>query len=136
MAKTICIVNQKGGVGKTTSSVNLSAALAKLGKRVLIVDLDPQGNASSGLGLKRHDFQDGNVYHLLIGEKGIEEVIFKSSFENLSVLPANADLVGAEIELVNENRREYRLKEAFEEVEGSFDYILAVSYTHLTLPTR
>lgn len=124
MAKTICIVNQKGGVGKTTSSVNISAALASLGKRVLIVDLDPQGNASSGLGLKRHEYQESNVYHLLIGEASIQEVIHASQFDNLSIVPANADLVGAEIELVNEHRREYRLKEAFEKIDSDFDYIL------------
>ncbi len=123
MAKTICIVNQKGGVGKTTSSVNISAALASLGKRVLIVDLDPQGNASSGLGLKRHEFQDANVYHLLISEAQVDEVIYKTAFENLFVIPANADLVGAEIELVNEHRREYRLKEAFQHIDDRFDFI-------------
>lgn len=123
MAKTICVVNQKGGVGKTTSSVNISAALASQGKRVLIVDLDPQGNASSGLGLKRHEYQDANVYHLLIAEAKMDEVIYKTAFDNLSVVPANADLVGAEIELVNEHQREYRLKEAFATVSERFDYI-------------
>lgn len=124
MAKTICIVNQKGGVGKTTTSVNISAALASLGKRVLIVDLDPQGNASSGLGLKRHDHQEANVYHLLVNESDVHDVIYQSAFDNLSVIPANADLVGAEIELVNEHQREYRLKEAFAKVDDKFDYIL------------
>ncbi len=123
MAKVICIVNQKGGVGKTTSSVNISAGLAMMGKRVLIVDLDPQGNASSGLGLKRHEFQDSNVYHLLINEAKIKDVIYKTAFENLSVIPANADLVGAEIELVNEHKREHRLKEAFTEIDNDYDFI-------------
>jgi chromosome partitioning protein len=123
MAKIICVVNQKGGVGKTTSSVNISAALSSLGKRILIVDLDPQGNASSGLGLKRHDFQEANVYHLLISECKIQDVIYKTQFENLSIIPANADLVGAEIELVNEHRREYRLKEAFAEINNDYDFI-------------
>ena len=123
MAKTVCVVNQKGGVGKTTSSVNIAAALATLGKRVLIVDLDPQGNASSGIGLKRHDYQDSNVYHLLIAEAQVKEVIYKTAFDNLFVIPANADLVGAEIELVNEHRREYRLKEAFAQIDQDFDYI-------------
>lgn len=123
MAKTICIVNQKGGVGKTTSSVNISAALASMGKRVLIVDLDPQGNASSGLGLKRHEYQDANVYHLLISEAQVDEVIYQTAFDNLSVIPANADLVGAEIELVNEHQREYRLKEAFSQISDRFDFI-------------
>ena len=135
MAKTICIVNQKGGVGKTTTSVNLSAALAKLGRKVLIVDLDPQGNATSGLGLKKHDHQDSNVYHLLIGEAGINEVIYKTQFENLSIIPANSDLCGAEIELVEETEREYRLKKAFAQVNSQFDYILIDCPPSLTLLT-
>ena len=123
MAKIICIVNQKGGVGKTTTSVNLSSALAFKGRRVLIVDLDPQGNASSGLGLKKHEYQDANVYHLLIGDKTIQETTFQTAFDNLSVIPANADLVGAEIELVNEHEREHRLKRAFAQVNTQYDYI-------------
>jgi chromosome partitioning protein len=135
MAKIICVVNQKGGVGKTTTSVNISAALANLGKRVLIVDLDPQGNASSGLGLKRHDYQDANVYHLLIAESSINEVIYQTAFDNLSIIPANADLVGAEIELVNEHQREYRLKEAFAHVDSQFDYIFIDCPPSLSLLT-
>ena len=123
MAKTVCIVNQKGGVGKTTTSVNLSAALAHMGRRVLIVDLDPPGNASSGLGIKKHDYQDSNVYHLLIGDKSIEEATFSSQFKGLDVIPANADLVGAEIELVNEHEREHRLKKAFALVADKYDFI-------------
>ncbi len=123
MAKTVCVVNQKGGVGKTTSSVNISSALASMGQRVLLVDLDPQGNASSGLGLKRHEYQDANVYHLLISENTVHEVIYPTAFKNLSIIPANSDLVGAEIELVNEHEREYRLKKAFALINDQFDFI-------------
>lgn len=124
MAKTICIANQKGGVGKTTTSVNLSAALAGMGKRVLLVDMDPQGNASSGLGLKRHDCQDANTYHVLIGEKTMAEVAMATKIANLHVASANPDLVGAEIELVDLPHREYRLKSAIASVSHKYDYVL------------
>jgi chromosome partitioning protein len=122
--KVICIANQKGGVGKTTTSVNLSSALAKLGQRILLIDLDPQGNASSGLGIKRYETQEANSYHVLIGEKTLREAMSQSSPPNLFVSTANPDLVGAEIELVDFPRREYRLKEAIELVKEEFDYIL------------
>lgn len=124
MAKTICIANQKGGVGKTTTSVNLSSALASLGRRVLLIDMDPQGNASSGLGIKRYESQDSNVYHVLIGEKSLPEVIQKTPHKNLSLVTANPDLVGAEIELVDMPRREYRLKTAIEQISQDYDYVL------------
>jgi chromosome partitioning protein len=124
MIKTICIANQKGGVGKTTTTVNLSAALASFGYKVLLVDMDPQGNASSGLGIKKHETQESNIYHCLIGEKNIQEVIFKSSTENLWVATANPDLVGAEIELVDMPQREYRLKAAIASVSSLYDYVL------------
>jgi len=124
MGKTICIANQKGGVGKTTTSVNLSAALANLGKKILIVDMDPQGNASSGLGIKRYENQDCNVYHVLIGEKTMAEVIQTTRFENLQVATANPDLVGAEIELVDFPEREYRLKAAIATIKHRYDYII------------
>lgn len=122
--KTICIANQKGGVGKTTTSVNLSSALAKKGHRVLLIDMDPQGNASSGLGLRRHDFENSNIYHVLIGEKRVAEVAQKTAIENLSVAVATPDLVGAEIELVDANQREYKLKTALHQVHDSYDFIL------------
>lgn len=122
--KTICIANQKGGVGKTTTSVNLSSALAQLGKRVLLVDLDPQGNASSGLGLKRQDYQEQNIYQVLIGEISAQEAVYPTHTTSLCVAPANPDLVGAEIELVEMPEREYRLKYALKTLEAQFDYVI------------
>jgi chromosome partitioning protein len=124
MAKTICIANQKGGVGKTTTSVNLSSALAALGKNILLIDMDPQGNASSGLGIKRHESQDANTYHVLIGEKELGEVLQSTSNPNLKVSTANPDLVGAEIELVDMPQREYRLKQAIASVSDQFDFVI------------
>lgn len=124
MSRVICVANQKGGVGKTTTSVNLSASLAKTQKRVLIIDLDPQGNASSGLGIKRHEFNDNNIYHVLIGQVPIKDAITKTNVENLDILVANNDLIGAEIELVDAERREYRLKEALATVADDYSYVI------------
>lgn len=124
MARVICVANQKGGVGKTTTSVNLSSCLAARGRKVLLVDLDPQGNASSGLGLKKHEYQEENIYHVMIGEKTIDEVMKPTSNPNLFVAPATPDLVGAEIELVDSSRREYRLREALSAKTQEYDYII------------
>ncbi len=124
MAKTICIANQKGGVGKTTTSVNLSSALATMGKRVLLIDMDPQGNASSGLGIKRHEGQDANSYHVLIGEKSLAESTQNTSNQNLKICTANPDLVGAEIELVDMPQREYRLRHAIATVTDQYDFVI------------
>ena len=124
MTRTICISNQKGGVGKTTTSVNLAAALAKNGKNVLLIDLDPQGNASSGLGLKRHDFAEKNIYRVLIDQITLKEAITPSSVTNLDVVVANSDLIGAEIELVDAERREYRLKEALATLGEAYQFVI------------
>lgn len=124
MARVICIANQKGGVGKTTTSVNLSSALALLGRSVLLVDMDPQGNASSGLGIRRHEIQDANIYHVLIGEKSLPEIVVATGLENLKVACATPDLVGAEIEMVDMERREFQLRGAIAQVRDLFDYVL------------
>lgn len=124
MARVICIANQKGGVGKTTTTVNLAAALAQINCKVLIIDLDPQGNASSGLGIKKYENQDSNIYHVLVGQKTLSQVTQNTLVTNLRLAPANPDLVGAEIELVDMPRREYRLKSAIETIGSEYDYIL------------
>lgn len=124
MAKVICVANQKGGVGKTTSSVNLSSALAEMGRRVLLLDMDPQGNASSGLGLKRYENQTKSIYQVLIGELTAQEAIQSSGHSGLDVITANPDLVGAEIELVDMPSREYRLKQALQPVQDKYHYII------------
>ncbi len=124
MARTICIANQKGGVGKTTTSVNLSAALAGMGRKVLLVDMDPQGNASSGVGMKKHEYQDRTVYSLLIGEKSVDECRLQTNVPNLDIITATPDLVGAEIELVDAERREMKLKDALATIKDQYHYII------------
>lgn len=100
MGRTIVVANQKGGVGKTTTAINLSASLAEMGQRVLVVDMDPQGNTTSGLGIDK-DNENGTVYELLLGEVSIEQSLKKDVFSNLSVIPSNVNLAGAEIELID-----------------------------------
>ena len=123
MGRIIAIANQKGGVGKTTTSINLSACLAEKNKKVLVVDIDPQGNTSSGLGVDKNNIEN-TIYQLIIGQCSIADCIIPEIFENLSILPSNVNLAGAEIELIGVEEKEYILKNEIEKVRDLFDYII------------
>lgn len=123
MSKIMAIANQKGGVGKTTTTINLSAALAEKGKRVLIIDMDPQGNTSSGLGVDKDELET-TVYQLMIGDNTFEECVQKDVFENLDVLASNVNLAGVEIEMMDMDNRNYVLRDIIEKVENQYDFIL------------
>jgi chromosome partitioning protein len=123
MGKSIAIFNQKGGVGKTTTAVNFSAALAEKGKRVLLIDNDPQGNLTSGVGIDKNSLEK-SIYHVLINEASIEDVILHTSFERLDILPGSVDLAGAEIELIDFEDREFLLKKQILKVKDAYDYII------------
>jgi chromosome partitioning protein len=123
VGKIIAIANQKGGVGKTTTSVNLGACLAYIGKRVLLVDVDPQGNATSGIGIEKADVEHC-IYDILVDDVDVKEVIKPTAVENLEIIPATIQLAGAEIELVPTISREVRLKRALETVKHNYDYML------------
>ena len=122
MGKIIAVANQKGGVGKTTTSITLIAMLAKKGKKVMLIDADPQGNATSGLGIEKE--MEKSVYELLVEDIPAKEVIKDTNIKNLKICPSNINLAGAEVELVSMISREQRLKEKLEEVKEEYDYII------------
>ena len=123
MGKIVAITNQKGGVGKTTTAVNLTAALGAFGKKILLVDIDPQGNATSGYGINRRSATYSS-YDLLAGLQPAESVILPTAFRNVSIIPSHINLAGAEIELVSLSKREFRLRNALSPCKSMFDYIL------------
>ncbi len=123
MTQIISIANQKGGVGKTTTSVNLSAALAKLGKKVLLVDCDSQANATTGMGVDKPSLKS-SLYHGMIGEAEIDEIILPTMLPKLFLIPANVDLIGFEIEMVSADQREAKLKQLLDRVTSRFDFII------------
>jgi chromosome partitioning protein len=123
MTRILSVVNQKGGVGKTTTAVNMATALAAIGKRVLIIDLDPQGNASTGLGISQAE-REKTSYHVLIGEVSLNDAALKTAIPRLEIAPATIDLTGAEIELVTMDAREYQLKQALKDMPNRWDYVI------------
>ena len=123
MDRIIAIANQKGGVGKSTTAINLSACLAEKGKKVLTIDMDPQGNTTSGLGVDKESLEN-TVYELILGESSVNNCIIELPIKNLSIIPSNVNLAGAEIELIGMEEKEYILKKAIDQIKDSYDFIL------------
>lgn len=123
MGRIIAIANQKGGVGKTTTAINLSSCLSEAGKKVLVIDMDPQGNTTSGLGIEKEEISD-TVYELMLGECSVRESIHKTDIENLMLMPSNVNLAGAEIELLGIKEKEYILKNEIDYIQDDFDFLL------------
>lgn len=134
MGRIIAIANQKGGVGKTTTAINLSACLAEKGQKVLAIDMDPQGNMSSGLGLDK-DSIDKTIYDMIIGESDVEEVINHGTIENLDILPSNVDLSAVEIELIDVDNKEFVVRDAIQKIRDNYDYIIIDCPPSLSLLT-
>ena len=123
MGRVIAIANQKGGVGKTTTSINLSAALAEKGKRVLVIDTDPQGNTTSGFGIEKNELEN-TIYELMLGDCSVRECIVKDVMEGISIIPSNVNLAATEIELIGVDKKEFILKDEIDFVKDDYDYII------------
>ena len=134
MGKIIAIANQKGGVGKTTTSINLSSCIAAKGKKVLVIDIDPQGNTTSGFGIEKNELEN-TVYELILGDISIEDCIVKDIFPNISILPSNVNLAAAEIELIGIDKKEYILKNEVDWVKDRYDFIIIDCPPSLSLLT-
>ncbi len=134
MGKIIAIANQKGGVGKTTTSINLSAALAENGKKVLVIDSDPQGNTTSGFGIEKNELEN-SIYELLLGDCSVEECVIKKENARLSILPANVNLAAAEVELIDAPSKEFILKREIDYIRDKYDYIIIDCPPSLSLLT-